>query len=45
MVDVCEEKCLGHSLGNEPLTLMRCLSCGKPLMGGSLSVAKPTKRA
>ena len=25
---VCEEVCMGHSLGYEPLTLKRCHSCG-----------------
>ena len=35
---------MGHSLGDEPLTLMRCHSYMKPV-GGNLSVAEPiTKR-
>ena len=33
---------MGHSLGDESLTLMRCHSFMKPLKGGDLSVAKPT---
>ena len=35
-------ECMGHSPGDEPLTLMRCHSYMKPLKGGSPSVAKPT---
>ena len=30
MVGVCEGQCLGHSLIDEPQTLMRCPSCGLP---------------
>ena len=46
MVEVCEEECLGHSLGDEPLTVTRCYRCGlsqvyETLKGGDLSVAKP----
>ena len=40
-MEVCEGKCVGHHLGDEPLTLMRCHSYVKPLKGGSLSVAIP----
>ena len=28
MVGICERECMGHSLGDEPLTLTRCHSCG-----------------
>ena len=28
MMGVCEGECMGWSPGDEPLTLMRCLSCG-----------------
>ena len=27
---VCEEECMEHSLGDEPLTMMRFHSCGLP---------------
>ena len=27
---VCEGKCMGHSLGDEPQSLMRCHSCRLP---------------
>ena len=37
----CERKCMGCSLGDEPLTLMRCHSYMKPLKGGSPSVGEP----
>ena len=30
MVGVCERECMGCSLEDEPLTLMRCHSCGLP---------------
>ena len=39
MVGVCEGQCMRHSLGDEPLTLMRCHSYMKPLKGGSPFVA------
>ena len=39
---VCEEECMGHSPGDEALTLMRCHIYMKPLKGGSLFVAEPT---
>ena len=40
-------ECMGHSLGDEPLTLIRCTvvdchSYMKPLKGGSPSVGEPT---
>ena len=42
---VCDGEYMGHGLEDEPLTLLRCHSCGmlhmKPL-GGNLSVAEPT---
>ena len=38
---VCEEECMGHTLGDEPQTLMGCHSYLKPLKVGSPSVAKP----
>ena len=45
MAGVCEGECMGCSLRDEPLTLMRCHSCGLPQLleplGGNLSVAKP----
>ena len=33
---VCEGECMGCSLGYEPLTLMRCYSCGLPQLYESL---------
>ena len=30
MVGVCEGECIGHNLGDEPLTLMRCYSYKMP---------------
>ena len=43
---VCEVEYLGHSLGDEPLNLTKCYSCGlsqlyETLRGGCMSVAKP----
>ena len=30
MLGVCEGECIGHSPGDEPMTLSRCYSCGLP---------------
>ena len=45
MAGVCEGQCLGHSRGDEQLTLKKCYSCGLPqlyvtLGSGRLSVSK-----
>ena len=42
MAEVCEGECLGHILGNEELTSMKCqlwvVKAVKTLRGGGLSV-------
>ena len=42
MVAVCKVECLGHRLGDEPLTLMRCYSYEE--CAGSHSVDRQWKR-
>ena len=37
---VCEAECIGHSLGDEPLTLMRFHSCRLPQLYEALEVWK-----
>ena len=41
MAGVCEGECMGHSLGDEPLTLTRYHNYMNP-SGRSRSVAEPT---
>ena len=49
MVGVCKGEYLGHNPGDEPLTWMRCYSCGlsklyKTLRGRGLFMAKPVNK-